>query len=258
MNCSTLSSITDWDCSPAGINSFLVHAPLTLGDDGQLASFYVMQSSVDEFYLTDAHATIIHAVDHGAKILPSRIKAISKTPGARLARITEDGEIIAEGRSADLRGALWDALRLAMAISNNERIWVPKTRQERFSAQVARTLREQLLPGMLVFKPRLVGVSGHQIEFPLGILLKDSNMIRAIQPISLTEEHRLDWGFIYQSYGKLVDLKKATASDADNRLVIIERGASNDEYARAASVLSEAARVLPYVDGPNLALSVAA
>lgn len=247
MNCLSFAVNTNWDCAPAGRNSLLVHAPITLGSDGQQTSFYVMEDYPGHFYLTDAHATVMHAMDHGAKLTDARLKRISAIPGAHKAKISKDGEITAEGSASDLRMALWDALRLALAISDNEQAWIPKTRQERFATQVAKTLKSKLPIGSVVTKPKLSGISGHQIEFPLGVLLPNGG-IRAIQPIGVSEERRVDWGYIYQSYGKLIDLKKASADDYINRIVVMEEGSSKEEFGRAVTVLSEAARVLMYDD----------
>ncbi|GDY37726.1 DUF1828 domain-containing protein [Acidovorax sp. NB1] len=247
MNCQQLATYTNWDCAPAGLNSMLVHAPLTLGEDGQHVSFYVMQDAPGRFFLTDAHNTIAHALDHGARATVARLKAISETPGAQRAKLSQDGEITAEGDASDLKLALWDALRLAVAISNNEVAWLPKTRQERFATLVAKTLRARLPSGSVVTKPKMLGISGHQIEFPIGVLLPGGG-IRAVQPIGASEDHKVDWGYVYQSYGKLSDLKKASAEGHSNRVVVMERGASNDEFGKAATVLSEAARVVLYED----------
>jgi hypothetical protein len=248
MNCTDLVSATDWVCAPSGRNALHVHAPVSLGDDGQLASFYVLEDAPGHFFLTDAHSTILHALDHGAKPSLARLAKVAAIPGARFAALSDDGEITAEGSTAELRFALWDALRLALAISDNEKNWLPKSRHERFAAQVSKSLRLQLPVGSVVSKPRLAGISGHQIEFPLGILLPGAGGIRAVQPIGVTEDHRIDWGYVYQSYGKLADLKKATATDLNNRVVVIEKGAAREEFGRAATVLSEAARVITFED----------
>lgn len=230
----------------------LVHAPVTLGADGHQASFYVMEDEPGHFYLTDAHATILHAMTHGARPTDARIRKIASTPGAHCARISKDGEITAEGSTAELRMALWDALRLAIAISNNEVNWIPKTRQERFASQVAKTLKAKLPLGSVISKPKLQGVSGHQIEFPLGVVLPNGG-VRAVQPIGVSDNHQVDWGYIYQSYGKLIDLKKASAPDYSNRIVVMEEGAPEDEFGRAVTVLSEAAKVLMFKESRSFA-----
>lgn len=253
MNCNLLAKATQWACAPAGSNAILAHAPITIGNDGQHVSFYVMEDTPGHFYLTDAHSTIQHAIDHGAKPTVARLQKVAKTPGALYAKLAQDGEITAEADASSLNFALWDALRLAMAISDNEAAWVPKTRQERFAAQVAKTLRAKLPANTVVTKPRLPGVSGHQIEFPLGILLPNGGGICAIQPVGVSDDHRVDWGHVYQSFGKLSDLKRASAEGFPNRVVVMEVGASNEEFGRATTVLSEAARVLLFEDSRDFA-----
>lgn len=165
MNCNLLAEATKWACAPAGRNAILAHAPITLGKDGQHISFYVMEDSPGHFYLTDAHSTIQHAMDHGAKPTVARLQKIANAPGALYAKLTQDGEVTAEADSTTLNFALWDALRLAMAISDNEIAWVPKPGRRDLHSS-CKTLRAKLPTGSVVAKPRLQGVSGHQIDFP--------------------------------------------------------------------------------------------
>lgn len=245
MNCQTLTNATQWHCTPVGHNAMLAHAPITLGADGQQASFYVLESWPGQFYLTDAHASVEHALSHGAKITPARLKKIAATPGARHASLSDDGEITAEGSTQHLSSALWDALRLSLAISNQEDAWQPQTRQERFARHLAQALKAHLPSGSVISKPKLHGISGHAMEFPLGLLLPQGG-IRAVQPIGVSEQQGLDWGYIYQSYGKLMDLKKASADDYRNRVVVMQTGADPEELGRASTVLAEAAPVLLY------------
>jgi len=239
-----------------GHNALLAHAPLSLGDDGQLASFYILNDSPDTFFLTDAHAAVMHAADHGAKINKSRIQQAAKVPGLLFAQINDDGEITASGSVSDLQASLWDALRATLAITNNEKAWLPRTQQERFASRVGRTLRNRSDIGV-ISKPKLTGASGHQIEFPLGIKV-GNEFVRAIQTVGVSENGHMDWNFIYQSFGKLNDLKKASNPDADNRLVVIERGAPRDEFGKAVTVLSEAARVIEFSDTSEFVLLAAA
>ena len=198
----------------------------------------------------------MHAMDHGAKLTPNRIEKLSTIPGAHRAKIAKDGEITAEGNAKDLQLALWDALRLALAVSDKEVDWVPKTRQERFATAVAKSLKANLPKGTVLAKPRLTGVSGHQIEFPIGVMLPGGGL-RVVQPIGISDEHTIDWGYIYQSSGKLLDLKRASR-EIDNRVVIMEEGASLEESSRAATVLAESARVLTFSDSQKFAQSLIA
>src|SRR5690606_8146367 len=116
------------------------------------------------------------------------------------------------------------------AITNNEKAWLPRTQQERFASRVRRTLQNRS-EAEVITKARLTGASGHQIEFPLGIRI-GNDFVRAIQTIGVAENGHMDWNFIYQSFGKLNDLKRASSENIDNRLVVIERGAPRDEFGK--------------------------
>lgn len=258
MNCLKLAEATSWNCAPVGRNSFLAHAPMPLGSDGQLARFYILNDSPDSFFLTDAHAAILHAADHGSRITKPRLKKVSVTPGLHFAKISDDGEITASGSLGDLQLALWDALRATLAITNNEQEWLPRIQQDKFATRVHKTLKRRIADNRIISKPKLVGASGRQIEFPLGVVVDNGSFIRAIQTIGVSENRRMDWGYIYQSLGKLTDLKKASSIDSNNRLVIIEGGAPKDEFSRAATALSDVARVLEFSDSDMLAELVAA
>lgn len=256
MNCSNLVDATGWSCAPIGKNALLAHAPLTLGNDGQLASFYILNDSSNSFYLTDGHAAIMHAADHGAKINLARIRKAAQVPGLKFAKINDDGEITAQGSIAELQASLWDALRATLAITNNEKLWLPKQQQERFASKVGRTLRTRSKVEV-ISKPRLTGASGHQIEFPLGVRI-GNQFVRAIQTIGVAENGHMDWNYIYQSFGKLNDVKKASSQNLDNRLVVIERGAPSAEFGKAVTVLSDAATVIEFNDTDEFALLIAA
>lgn len=249
MNCTNLVEATGWVCAPTGRNALLVHAPITLGDDGQLASFYILNDTPDTFFLTDAHAAITHAIDHGARVTKSRIKKAASCHGLRHARINDDGEITASGKVDELQMSLWDALKATLTITNNESEWLPRVQQERFATKVCKTLK--LMSGKeVVIKPKFKGASGHSIEFPLGMRMSNS-YIRAIQTIGVTDKGLMDWGYIYQSTGKLLDLKNASESSANNRLVVVEKGSKRDEFSKAVTILSEAARVIEFSDSAN-------
>lgn len=256
MNCSNLIEATGWVCAPTGRNALVAHAPLSIGTDGQLASFYILNDSPDTFFLTDGHAAINHLLDHGARVTKSRIKKAALCPGLKHARICDDGEITASGKLDQLQMSLWDAVRATMAITNHEQEWLPRIQQERFATRVCKTLKNKL-PTEVVLKPRLTGASGHSIEFPLGIKIDDS-FVRAIQTIGVTEDGLMDWGYIYQTTGKLVDLKNASDPSTKNRLVVVEKGSSRNEFSKAVTILSEAAPVIEFSDTNEFAELAAA
>lgn len=78
---------------------FLRTLPSLLARMDKHISFYVMEDSPGHFYLTDAHSTIQHAMDHGAKPTVARLQKIANAPGALYAKLTQDGEVTAEADS---------------------------------------------------------------------------------------------------------------------------------------------------------------
>jgi hypothetical protein len=251
MNCELLARSTGWECISVGVNALQLHAPLTLGDDGELASFLLLEDAPGTFFLTDAHATAEHAVAHGVRLTPARLQSLRRTPGTRHATISDEWEITASGRAEDLRAALWDALKIAMALSGKEREWQPSSRQERFATKVQKALIQQL-GERLILKYRVLGSSGHQLEFPLGIATAD--FVRAVQPVGLMDDGRPDWSFVYQCFGKFGDLAQVSAPEADNRLVIVEAG-NGPDWEQAVSLLSGNARVIQYLRDEDLRLA---
>jgi len=245
MNCQSLTSLTSWRCKVAGRNSIQAISPFTLGKDGLHASFYVMQEDNDRFFITDAHQAVLHAAEMGISFSDARCRKIAATPGVRFAGISGDGEISATADAGTLRFALWDAVKLALAVSNREEEWLPRTNQERFATQVRKFLEARIDRAHITNKPVIVGASGHNVEFPFGIVAH-SRTLRYVQPIALSDTGRLDWGFVYQTFGKFSDIKHVSEANLRNRIVLIESGATPDEHGKAATLLAEAAEVLLY------------
>lgn len=251
MNCAHIAAATGWYCQEVGHKALRIHAPATLGSDGEHLSFLVLEESQDRFFLTDAHATVEHIVSMGVKLSRNRLKSIQRLPGHSFANMTENWEITAGGTYDDFQPALWEATALAMVVTSKEVEWQPRSSQERFSSKIQKALVRRLGSEKVLLKCKLSGVSGHQLEFPLGIVR--DGYVQAVQPIGLTEDGRQDWGFVYQCFGKFSDLKHLSSIQADNRLIIME-ASNTDDWRQAASMLANSARVLAYTSDVDLAL----
>jgi hypothetical protein len=90
---------------------------------------------------------------------------------------------------------------------------------------------------------KALGMSGHFAEFPFAIRAA-GDKICLIEPISLLDGERVDWGRVHQVYGKLADVKQA--DDQSKRLVVFEAGASETEFGRAATLLAQTAEITTY------------
>jgi hypothetical protein len=239
MNCAKLLASTGWSCTPSGVRAIRAVAPFTLGINGQCAAFYIAQPSDDTFYLTDACETAVHAEQHGIVLSKKRMQALNSTSGVTLAQFDAEGSIVASGPIDEMQSALWDAAKLAIALSFKTDKWKPKFAQEKFQATVLAEFEVQLGAERIIRDAKVQGASGHTIGFPIGVKLTNG-LISFVQPIAL-ESGKINWAMVYQAHGKFFDVK--AASDVDNRIAIIEDGAAKLEFGRVANFLSEAASV---------------
>jgi len=244
MNCQRLLEITSWTCSPTGIGTVKAVAPLTLGHDGRHVSFYLAQPSDSTFYLTDGGETAMHAAQSGIELTKSRLDALNTTTGVRFAQFEADLSITARGPIEDAELALWDAVKLAMALSFSGEKWMPKLDHIRFRALVERTLVAAVGKERICTGYHVVGISGHSIEFALTLKSANESLF-LIEPIALISGQKIDWGRVHQVYGKLADVKQADS--ATRRLVVFEDGAQTTDFGRAATLLAQNAEITTLV-----------
>ncbi len=239
MDCQQLLEITGWDCRPAGTRAVRAISPLTLGNDGQHAAFYLAQPDDQTFFITDAGETAMHAAAHGVEITSARINTLNATNGVAAAKFSQSGEITAIGPIGEIQTALWDAVKLALSLSFSSDKWAPKLDQVRFRALVERILIESAGPDRLLKNYRVQGISGHNAEFPFALKAANDQLF-LIEPIALVYE-KIDWAHVYQVHGKLSDVKQA--NDEAQRIVIFQEGASDVEFGRAATLLAQSAAI---------------
>jgi hypothetical protein len=243
MICSDLLAMTEWQCSPAGVRTILAVAPVTLGWDGRHAAFYVAKPTDDTFLLTDASETAMHASQSGIDVTKARLDLLNDTAGVRFAKFDDALAITASGPIENAEAALWDAVKLALSLSFVGDKWMPKIDHVRFRSLVEKVLVASVGKDRVKTGYKTPGISGHVAEFPFAIKAA-SDRICLIEPISLLDGKRLDWGRIHQVYGKLADVKQA--DDQSKRLVVFETGASDTEFGRAATLLAQTAEITTY------------
>jgi hypothetical protein len=241
MNCATLASITSWQCLPSGDASIRAIAPFTLGEAGQHVAFYIAQPSADSFYLTDACETAMYAEQMGAVLRKNRLDSLNQTSGVSLASFGDDWSIESSGPMSALPKALWDAAKLALALSFKVKSWQPRFAQAKFQAIVVQELEAQLGMERVIRQAKVQGASGHTIEFPAAVSSARTRQPIFIQPVAL-ENDKISWPTVYEFHGKLFDVK--VASEVNNRVAVIEKGATPLEFGRAANFLGSAATVI--------------
>ncbi|MGV7208709.1 DUF1828 domain-containing protein [Oxalobacteraceae bacterium A2-2] len=179
------------------------------------------------------------AEQSGVVLSKARFEGLNRTPGIRMAKFEADWSIEASGPVSQLQCALWDALKLALALSFRSEKWQTKFAEAKFRALVLAELQAQLGLERVLEQVRVRGASGHEIEFPIGVKCKDGTML-FVQPVAL-DDGKLNWPTIYEVQGKLFDLK--AASDIENRLTVIEEGAMPEEFGMAVHFLGLSSKV---------------
>src|SRR5690606_8377614 len=162
MNQEQLTSITSWSFQPVAEKAMLAYAPIGHGTGGEMVSYFIAEQGDGEFYLTDNYGAAMHVGAHGGRITPGRIATAGKVASRGFATITPDGEIVASGPTHSLHDALWDALRISLAVSGNQQSWQPYSRAEHFSVRVYDALTKAGGESRIRQKVKLAGASGHQ------------------------------------------------------------------------------------------------
>jgi len=232
-----------WTVLPAGEHAVRAVTPVAMGLDGQHAAFFIARPDEDSFYLTDAGEAAMHAAAYGVDMNPKRLELLNLTPGVCLARFDKTGAIVASGQAGQLQEALWDAVRLVTALSFQCGQWMPKFSRLRFRAEVGRVLGEALGRERLLQGAKAQGSSGTTADFAYAVRSASGAWLTYIEPIALKAGKKMDWTQVYQTHGKMADIKMADARSG--RMVILEDGASAEEYAKAVSILEQSAVVRP-------------
>ncbi|MBV7486479.1 DUF1828 domain-containing protein [Bordetella sp. BOR01] len=231
-----------WTVLPAGERAVRAVTPVAMGLDGQHAAFFIAQPDDHSFYLTDAGEAAMHAAAYGVDLNAKRLEQLNQAPGLGLARFDKTGAIVASGPAGQLQDALWEAVKLTTALSFQCGQWMPKFSRLRFRAEVGRTLAEAV-GDRLVLGAKAQGSSGHRADFAYAVRGATSAALTYIEPIALKAGKRMDWTQVYQTHGKMADVKMADS--ANSRLVILEDGASAEEFNKAVSILEQSATVRP-------------
>ena len=157
-----------------------------------------------------------------------------------LAHFDRSGAIVASGPNEQLQEALWDAVKLAMALSFQCAKWMPRFSQLRFRAQVGRALAEGVGVNRLVKGARQGQQRAHGRFRLRGARLRQHG-VDVHRADRLKAGKKMDWTQVYQTHGKMSDVKMADARNS--RMVILEDGASAEEFKKAVTILEQSATV---------------
>lgn len=251
MNCAQIAPSFGFNCRPVNDDILFVESPISLAFDGRLIGAYVQSIGNGNIRISDNADTIFTALTHDISITANKAKKLSEIASSCGISLGENGELFASCKedqvgfflarlveAAERIGFLCDGYRPS-ALSQFEKV-IAKDLKYAFEKRIKRN-------------HRLIGASGHQLEFPFVIDVDEFSPI-CIQTIAL-RDGKANWSSIYQTVGKMTDIKNAT--ETIRRKVILEAG---DEQAnrQAAVALAENASVIIYTGRDALITALAA
>lgn len=211
--------------------------------DGTLIGAYIVAADDGCVRVTDDGDTVFNAAVAGADVTRSRAgryRALAEQYGLMLG---DDGIMSTTCNLDELPYAIARYMQAAGAIAHASLKHRPKN-DERFE-RVIGTLLEAKFGKRVTRRPEVVGISGHQLQFPFALDFKE-NGAALIQTIS-ADDDKTQWKSVYEAGGKFSDIRSARP---DLRLIAILEAAKDTE--KAGRYFADAADVVVYDGGPLL------
>lgn len=242
MNCESVFSQLGFRCKDLGGDTLRVWSPFAYTGDGERIGFYVERTR-NGYRVSDNCEALMHAASRGITITQARMQAIRRATGEdRL--LSDEGEIATFVAEDNVGGGMAAVLNTALAVSHFETQWAPRYRADSFSKEVEFVLEDALGQSQVLRKVEVIGASGHQLELPLAI--QWHNGLTYVQPIAAADDGGVDWRRVYETWGRMADLKNARINGTD-RLVVLEVAANDSDMKHAMTVIADSAPVVSYL-----------
>lgn len=215
---------------------------LLFPEDGQVIGAYVTRAGADCFRVSDDGDVLFRLAVSGAEITAARAKKYREIAARFGITLDQTGELSAQADADALPLVVAQYLQAASAIATLGAEHRPKD-MERFERLIGTVLDRQF--GSRVSRRiSIVGISGHQLQFPYAIDLTTSHKRPAVIQTIGADDERLKWRSVYEAGGKFSDVGIARP---DLRLVaILERAGDVD---RARRFFADKADVIVYEGG---------
>lgn len=211
--------------------------------DGTLIGAYIVAADDGRVRVTDDGDVVFNAAVTGADVTRNRAiryRALAEGFGLTLG---DDGVMSTTCSVDELPYAVARYLQAAGAIAQASLKHRPKD-DERFE-RVIGTLLEAKFGKRVTRRPEVMGISGHQLQFPFGLDV-DGDTPTLIQTIS-ADDDKTKWKSVYEAGGKFSDIRSARSNV---RLIAILESAKDTE--KAGRYFANAADVVVYAGGPLL------
>lgn len=213
--------------------------------DGTLIGAYIVAADDGRVRVTDDGDIVFNAAVAGANVTrprAARYRTLAEGYGLTLG---DDGTISTTCSLDELPYVVARYMQAAAAIAQASLKHRPRD-DERFE-RVIGTLLEAKFGKRVTRRPEVVGISGHQLQFPFALDL-DGSKPALIQTIS-ADDDKTNWKSVYEAGGKFSDIRSARS---DLRLIAILESAK--DTGKAGRYFADAADVVVY-DGGALALA---
>jgi hypothetical protein len=239
VNCGPLIKSLGFSCMELGDETLRVWSPFTYSGDGERIGFYV-EKVRNGYRVTDNCEALMQASAKGRALSQKRVQSVRNASDAWA--LSERGEIEVFADEGSLRDAMTAVLSTALAVSHLQTQWSPRFKSESFAKDVEEIL-DSTLPGRVLKKVSVTGASGHQLELPLAV--SQGPVLIYVQPIAATDDSSVDWRRVYESWGRMTDLKNAHLPNTE-RLVVLQDASNDAELKHAVGILTESAPVVMY------------
>lgn len=253
MNCDILQNKLGFTCRPVSDSTIYIESPITMMFDGDCIGAYVQDIGRNRVRISDNADMLFNAQNHDIAIksdFKAKLQALAGKYGLEL---NEAGEIAGTCDSGSTDFMLGNFIELSARIGH---LFEGKQRQETisFERKISKILERQF-NSRLQKKFEITGASGHQLRFPFALDAGTPTM-QVIQPIPTLESGVASWQKVYESIGKMTELKKSELKCRST--VILERPASKKDAGEVKLALSEVARIITYNNDSGLIRDIAA
>ena len=239
MNCTQISKAFGLTCTHINKDLVYLESPMTLAFDGTLIGAYVQNMGLGRVRITDNADILFHAMTMGVTPNASKAAKLSSIATDCHVTLSEHGELHASCSEVDAPYYLARFIEAAGQISQACDHWRPVP-ISKFEKIISKALRAGF-PKRVKRDFEMQGASGHQLRFQFALDV-DGPRPQIIQTVS-SQDDKPHWLSVYNTLGKMVDLKNATPST--RRLVILQ-SANQKDIGKAASALAECADVLVF------------
>lgn len=251
MNCAEATHNLGFTCHPISEKMVYIESPLTLAFDGSMIGAYVLDLGSDRVRIFDNADTLFSAMTYGIAPNVSRgrkLQALAESCGLHL---SSEGELHVSCGSNEVGYYLARFVEAADRISHVCDGYRPAP-VSKFERVVGSALKDQFRD-RIKRDVKVAGASGHQLGFPF--VLDFAQPGATYIQIVASPDGQPSWSSIYQTVGKLMDLRNAIR---DSRRVVILEDALADQRQQAITALAEAASVITYESPGQLAQALAA